>query len=251
MPGYFRATAIVMTVGGIVGAGVLALLPSEPIDPRDDARPPLFLILEGADRPQVPCKQQLWVNSDRDCHTWTVPHRDVEKILSEKTDAIGTSAPTKNPGPIEQAPAEIADVPMPVPRSEIRPVSPVVAERDHAMPQIAGQREKSPSDRATEPVAAADARVVGGETVAEVRTRASSVSDDKAKVPRRGTDPSRNIPIASRSADGTRRVIMIRPTSQQDLLYYSANSAKQPVENTAFNGSVFNLLKDVGGKALR
>jgi hypothetical protein len=222
MPGYFRAAAIVMTAGAIAGAGVLAMLPSAPIDPRDDARPPLFAILEGADRPQVPCKQQLWVNSDRGCQTWTVPHRDVERALSEKTDAIGESAPTNNPGATEWAPAEITDVPMSAPKSESPPVPAVVAERDQVMPQIKAQRDEPPSDRAAESVAAAEAQVVGGETVAEVRTRASSVPDDRAKVARRGADASRSIPIASRSADGTRRVIMIRPTSRQDVLYYSA-----------------------------
>lgn len=248
MPGYFRAVAIVMSVGAIAGAGVLAMLPSAPIDPRDDSRPPLFAILEGANRPQVTCRQQLWVNSDRGCQTWTVPHRDVERILSEKTDAIGTSASAENSVAIERAPAEIANVPMPAQKSEIPPpVPPVVAERDQVIPQIAAQRDESPSNRAAEPEAAADARVSGGETVAEVRTRASSVPDDKAKVARRGTDVSRNIPVASRSADGTRRVIMIRPTSRQDVLYYSANRAKQPVDTPAQNVSAFNLIKGLGG----
>jgi hypothetical protein len=220
MPGYFRATAIVMTVGAIVGASVLAMLPSAPMDPRDDSRPPLFTVLDGSGRPQVKCKQQLWVNSDRSCQTWTVPHPNVEKILSEKTDAIGTGAATENPG--AKAPAEIPDLLMPAPKSENQSVPPpVVAERDQVTPHITAQRDESPSDRAAETVAI-DARIVGGETVAEVRSRAWSVSDDKTKVARRSTDAARNIPVASRSADGTRRVIMIRPTSRQDVLYYSA-----------------------------
>jgi hypothetical protein len=227
MPGYFRAAAIVMSVGGIAGAGVLAMLPSAPIDPRDDSRPPLFAILEGTGRLQVPCKQQLWVNSDRGCQTWTVPRREVERILSEKTDAIGTSPVTENPGTGERA----ANVPMPTPKSENLPVPPpVVAERDQATLQVAAQRDESPSDRPAESVAVADAHV-GGETVAELRARASSAPDDKAKLAR--PDGRRNIPVASRAADGTRRVIMIRPTSRQDVLYYSARRERVAASSPA------------------
>lgn len=233
MPGYFRAVAIVMSVGAITGAGVLAMLPSAPIDTRDDSRPPLFTILDGANRSQASCKQQLWVNSDRGCQTWTVPHRDVERILSEKTDAIGRSAPAKNPGAVEPAPAEIPNVPKPAPKSETPPVPPVVAEGDQLMPQTAAQHHESPSDRAAERVATADARVMGGETVAEVRTRASLVPGDKAKIAHGGTDVPRNIPVASRSADGTRRVIMIRPTSRQDVLYYSARRERVAASSPA------------------
>jgi hypothetical protein len=245
MPGYFRATAIVMTAGAIAGVAVLAMLPSAPIDPRDDSRPPLFTILEGSDRPQVSCKQQLWVNSDRGCQTWTVPHPNVERILLEKTDAIGTGAATENPG--ARAPAEIPDLPMPAPKSETPAVPPVVAQRDQALPHITAQPDESRSDRAAETVYAADARIVSGETVAEVRSRASPAPDDKTKVIRRGTDAARNIPVASRSADGTRRVIMIRPTSRQDVLYYSANSAKPPPDNIQVHGVVASFFSGLGG----
>jgi hypothetical protein len=228
MPGYFRATAIVMTVGAISGAGVLAMLPSAPIDPHDDARPPLFTILEGTGRPKVPCEGQLWVNSDRGCETWTVPHPDVERILSEKTDAIGTSASSENSAASERAP-------VPAPKSEALPLPPVAAERDQVMLRITTQHEGPPSDRVTEPAAAADAHVVGGETVEEVRARAPAMSGDKAKVARRGLDGPRNIPVASRSADGTRRVIMIRPTSRQDVLYYSARRERVAASSPATN----------------
>jgi hypothetical protein len=244
MPGYFRATAIVMTVGAIAGAGVLAMLPSAPIDPRDDTRQPLFTILEGTGRPQVPCKHQLWVNSDRDCQTWTVPHPNVERILLEKTDAIGAGAATENPG--ARAPADIKDVPILTPKLETPPVPPVLAERDRAIPHVAARRDEFPSNRTAEPVTAVDARVVGGETVAEIRTRALP-SDDKAKVARRVTDAPRDIPVASRSADGTRRVIMIRPTSRQDVLYYSANSAMPPPDSTQVHGVVASFFNGLGG----
>jgi hypothetical protein len=217
MPGYFRATAIVMTAGAIAGSVVLAILPPAPIDPRDDSRPPLFTILEGTGRPQVPCRQQLWVNSDRDCQTWTIPHPNVKGMLLEKTDAIETGVATENRGAL----AEIADMPMSAPKSETTPAPPVEAE-NQVMLQIAAQPHESASDRAAEPMAAAYAHSVGGETLAEVRARASRVRDDKSKIASRGPDGPRNIPVASRSADGTRRVIMIRPTSRQDVLYYSA-----------------------------
>jgi hypothetical protein len=39
---------------------------------------------------------------------------------------------------------------------------------------------------------------------------------------RRFGDHLRDIPVSSYSADGTRRDIVIRPTSIQDVYYYSA-----------------------------
>jgi hypothetical protein len=212
-----------MTVGAITGAGLLAMLPSAPVEPRDDSRPPLFTILEGNGGRQLPCKQQLWVNSDRACQTWTVPHSNVERILLEKTDAIGTAAAT--------APAEIADMPMPAPQSDTPPVPPVVAAFGQVMRPIKAHHDESPRGRAAEPAAAAD--IISGETVAEVRTRAVPVLEDKAKVARRSTDAPRNIPVASHSADGTPRVIMIRPTSRQDVLYYSARRERVAASSPA------------------
>lgn len=97
MPGFFKAAAIVMSGGAIVGTGVLATLPNEL------QSPPLSAAGQIADLPPVPCDQQLWLNADRGCQTWTVPHRDVERVLSPET-----------------TPAESAPEPMAAPSTSTR-----------------------------------------------------------------------------------------------------------------------------------
>jgi hypothetical protein len=79
MPGFFKAAAIVMSGGAIVGTGVLATLPNEL------QSPPLTVAGQIADLPTLPCEQQLWLNADRTCQSWTVPHRDVKRILSPES----------------------------------------------------------------------------------------------------------------------------------------------------------------------
>jgi hypothetical protein len=73
MPGFLRATAIVASAGAITG-GVLAALPG-------NESSPLLATGQIGDLPSVPCEQQLWLNADRVCQTWTVPHRDVQRVL--------------------------------------------------------------------------------------------------------------------------------------------------------------------------
>jgi hypothetical protein len=80
---------------------------------------------------------------------------------------------------------------------------------------------------AVAPASAAPAiieRLTVGETATEALTRATRAPEEKPRIARntRNTDVVAPIPIASRAADGTKRVIMIRPTSRQDALYYSA-----------------------------
>jgi hypothetical protein len=240
MPGFVRATAIVMTSGALVGAGILAMLPPAPNDWPNDSLPSLFATLQVSDPPAAPCRQQFWPNSDRACQTWTVPHSEVERILSEKTDTVGTSTPTRNAGTIERTDPSVV-----TPQSVIAPLAPSVVE------QIAAKRDEHPSERA-EAWGAIDTHLLDGETVTQVRARASRVQDDKAKVARHGTDMLRGIPVASRTADGSRRVIMIRPTSRQDALYYSAMRSPQssdaservPVLQALLNGGIPALLRN-------
>jgi hypothetical protein len=76
MPGFLKAAAIVVSGGAIVGVGALAL----PNNSRHSAS--LLATGQISDLPSVPCEQQLWLNADRVCQTWTTPHSDVQRILS-------------------------------------------------------------------------------------------------------------------------------------------------------------------------
>jgi len=86
MPGFFKAAAIVMSGGAIVGAGALATLPDELLQ-----SPPVLATGQLTGLPSVPCEQQLWLNADRACQTWTVPHRDVQRVLSPEPVLEGPS----------------------------------------------------------------------------------------------------------------------------------------------------------------
>jgi hypothetical protein len=93
MPGFLYAATIVMSGGAIVGAGVLMILPESSKVP---------------DLPPLSCQQQYWLNADRSCETWTVPHRDVEQFLaSAPADTVENTAPTENMTVAERTPAKI------------------------------------------------------------------------------------------------------------------------------------------------
>lgn len=86
MPGFLKATGIAVSGGVIVGVGVLATLP------RQSSR---SLTTGQISEQSVPCDQQLWLNADRVCQTWTTPHRNVQRVLSpESAPAEPPAVPT-------------------------------------------------------------------------------------------------------------------------------------------------------------
>jgi hypothetical protein len=99
MPGFYKAAAIVMSGGAFVGASVLMMLPSPPEDRLPSS--PVFATAMIADLFPEPCKQQLWLNTlntDRVCQTWSLPDRDVERILSAPEPTTkGSRQPTGKP----------------------------------------------------------------------------------------------------------------------------------------------------------
>lgn len=88
MPGFLKAAAIVVSGAVIVGVGVLAL----PSNSRQSS--PLLATGQTDGLPSVPCEQQLWLNADRGCQTWTTPHADVQRILSPQQ-----TEPSREPPP--------------------------------------------------------------------------------------------------------------------------------------------------------
>jgi hypothetical protein len=91
MPGFLKAAAIVMSGGVIIGVGVLATLPG---NLRQSS--PLLATSQIGALSSVPCDQQLWLNADRMCQTWTRPHRDVQHLLSPEP---ATAEPSREPPP--------------------------------------------------------------------------------------------------------------------------------------------------------
>src|SRR5262245_22625768 len=86
MAGFLKAATIVISGGAIVGYGALAIL--------HDAMSPVSALFAAAripDPPQAPCTRQVWLNSDRACQSWTLPHRDVQQFLSPEPTPAGPS----------------------------------------------------------------------------------------------------------------------------------------------------------------
>jgi hypothetical protein len=225
MPGFLKATAIVCTSGAAVGAAVLAMLPPAPMDLLPTRSN--FATVRASDLPPVPCKQQLWPNTDRACQTWTVARRDVEQLLSaqaataqQTTTADGTTIVARYPVPAPPRPA--ADMAADLIALEAT----ATVASDASVPSIVEQREETMAPKpgtARSPVGIA-AWVGQGETAAQAKVRALAARDARAGGAgvERATAGRNAIPVMAASTGGTRRVIMIRPTSRQDELYYSA-----------------------------
>jgi hypothetical protein len=123
------------------------------------------------------------------------------------------------------------------PRSEVAapqqemPAPPPVAEERHVAKQrsevIAPAREMPAAPPAAErrhvakPAVEPQARVPAPNKAAR-EDRVAKPTNDALNAVRRFQDNLRDIPVSSYAADGTRRTIVIRPTSIQDVYYYSA-----------------------------
>ena len=115
------------------------------------------------------------------------------------------------------------------PPQETSPPPPVVGER-HVPKQrrevMAPRRETPPAAearRVPKPAAEAQPRAAAPKKPApEERAAKQRPTNEALNAVRRFQDDLRDIPVSSYAADGTRRTIVIRPTSIQDVYYYSA-----------------------------
>jgi len=111
------------------------------------------------------------------------------------------------------------------------PAPPPVAEERHIAKQrsavVAPQPETPPpaaeGRRAAKPAAEAQPRTAAAKKAAPGDRAAKQRSTNEAlNAVRRFQDNLRDIPVSAYAANGTRRTIVIRPTSIQDVYYYSA-----------------------------
>jgi hypothetical protein len=115
------------------------------------------------------------------------------------------------------------------PQQETSPPPPVVGER-HVPKQrrevMAPRRETPPAAegrRVPKPAAEAQPRAAAPKKPApEDRAAKQRPTNEALNAVRRFQDDLRDIPVSAYAADGTRRTIVIRPTSIQDVYYYSA-----------------------------
>jgi chemotaxis protein histidine kinase CheA len=92
-----------------------------------------------------------------------------------------------------------------------------------AAPPIAEKRHVAKPAVETQPLAGATKKAAREERSPKVgKEAANKPSNEALNAVRRFQDNLRDIPVRSYAADGTRRTIVIRPTSIQDVYYYSA-----------------------------
>ena len=244
----FVASASLVALASLVG--VLALFP--------DALEELVVAsAETSDSASTACKQD-WLRFDPSCLSrrgmpWVAPSSDSNAVPSTGEDA--PARPVTESSPAAAAPGEPAQqseaaapqqetVPAPVaeeqhiaepqsqasaPQQETSPPPPVAEER-HIPKQrreVAAPRREPPpvaeGRRAAKPAAEAQPRAAAAKKPAsEARAAKQRPATEALNAVRRFQDNLHDIPVSAYAADGTRRTIVIRPTSIQDVYYYSA-----------------------------
>jgi hypothetical protein len=167
-----------------------------------------------------------------------------EASASARTDASTQLSPSQSSVPAAQESGQAVTA-----SRQEAPVSPAIADA----PQVATQQSEvtAPQQEASTPPVAGEGHAVKQRNVTRPRQAAPVATERHVAKPAaepqlpaakkttrdaRGTKPSnealnavrrfqdnlRDIPVSSYAADGTQRTIVIRPTSIQDVYYYSA-----------------------------
>jgi hypothetical protein len=155
------------------------------------------------------------------------PVAEEQHIGEQRSQATAAQQET-SPPPVVDIPTQRSEVA--APQQETSPPPPVVGER-HIPKQrrevMTPRRETPPpvaeGRRAAKPAAEAQPRAAAPKKAApEDRAAKQRPTNEALNAVRRFQDNLRDIPVSAYAADGTRRTIVIRPTSIQDVYYYSA-----------------------------
>jgi hypothetical protein len=232
----FVAAAALVILPGVVGIGALALL----IFPVER---PLVATAERSGLPAASC-QELF---DRDCLSGRelpqdapprtanadpaapVPQADGASVPPATEDVAGLppAAPSKVPAPVPAAPAErtaAAQPPVAQPESQppsvapppVTPPSEALAPRPAPAPSAAAERQQA------KPAILPVSRPAAAKKSARRDRPAKPAANEALTAMRRFGGASSEIPVNAYAPDGTQRTIVIRPTSIQDVYYYSA-----------------------------
>ena len=159
------------------------------------------------------------------------PVAEERHISTQRSEVAAPPQDTPTPPPVaeerqiakpqSETTAHQPETPAPAPVAVERQISTqrsaVVAPQPETPPPAAvGRRAAKPAAEA-QPRAAAAKKAAPGDRAAKQRS-----TNEALNAVRRFQDNLRDIPVSAYAADGTRRTIVIRPTSIQDVYYYSA-----------------------------
>ena len=158
------------------------------------------------------------------------PVAEERQIPTQRSEVAAPSQETPAPPPlVEEQHIGEQRREAAAPQQETSPPPPVVEER-HGPKQrrevMAPRRETPPAAearRVPKPAAEAQPRAAAPKKPApEERAAKQRPTNEALNAVRRFQDDLRDIPVSAYAADGTRRTIVIRPTSIQDVYYYFA-----------------------------
>jgi len=198
----------------IISVGVLALLPAA-------LELPLVAGEESSDPSVTPCKRQNWLPFDRNCLSrgdlpWMAGHRPSNAATVESPSA-GETAP-EQPLPESQHTATVPEES--AQRSDIALSEQL--RRYIALPQQVVPAPPLVAEEPAKPAVEAPVHLPAPKKVVRRDRAAKRPASEALSAVRRFGDNLRDIPVSAYGADGTRRTIVIRPTSIQDVYYYSA-----------------------------
>jgi hypothetical protein len=199
-----------------------AAAPVEPVQQSEAAAPQQGTPAPVAAERQIPTQRNEAARQETPAPAPVAEERQVPTQRSEATQQE-TPAPVAEEQRVEEQRRQAT-----APPQEASP-PPRVAEERHIPKQrrevAAPRRETQPAAegrRAAKPAAEAQRAAVAKKPTSEDRAAKQRPVTEALNAVRRFQDNLHDIPVSAYAADGTRRTIVIRPTSIQDVYYYSA-----------------------------
>ena len=202
-----------------------AAAPVEPVQQSEAAAPKQGTPTPVATERQIPTQRNEAAQQETPA---PAPVAEERQVPTQRSEATQQETPAPPPVAEEQR-VEEQRREATAPPQETSPPPPVAEER-----HIPKQRREVAAPRRETPPVAEGRRAAKPATEAQPRAAAAKnpASEDRAakqrgttealNAVRRFQDNLHDIPVSAYAADGTRRTIVIRPTSIQDVYYYSA-----------------------------
>lgn len=203
MTGFFGAAARFLALFLVVGFAALVFLPS--------ADGPLLAGIAAPDPAPSPCKKQHWPNVERRC-LWSEPKRELGRTAANRDGAKAEGAKRETASPA-------------IAKADAAPLT--TAENEPGAPPLASlvAAEAPAAEHGAEHAARREAAAANAAPIADAPPAARPALRKTEKPrPLRIAPAGEGIPIAVVRADGSRRTVLIRPTSPQDVYYYSQRS---------------------------
>jgi len=190
----------------------------------DASAQPLTESPSAAAAPVAPVQQSEAAAPQRET---PAPGGEERQVPTQRSEATQQETPAPPPVAEEQRVEEQRREATAPPQEASPP--PVVVERHipKQRHQVMAPRRETPAPvaegrRAAKPAAEAQRAAVAKKPASEDRAAKQRPVTEALNAVRRFQDNLHDIPVSAYAADGTRRTIVIRPTSIQDVYYYSA-----------------------------